>query len=239
MKKKLALGLIMAASLLWITGCNSFVIGKVKDSEVFVEKDKAKQLDVTLNTAVGELNVSGGAKEWVEGEIEYNIDELKPKVKYKLSGKKGKVTIEQTKKSFSGLKMGNIKNRWDLELTNDVPINLEVNAGASATNLDLQGVNLSKLTVDAGVGDITIDLSGKRKESFHVDLDMGVGQSTIIFPREVGVKIKASKGIGQSNFKGFISEGNGVYVNEAYEDADVIITVNTDLGVGQANFELE
>lgn len=239
MKMKLVLALLIAVTLLLITGCSQIVIGKEKHTDILVEKDKAKQLDIILNAGIGQLNVYGGANEWVEGEATYNSDELKPKVKYKLTGKKGKVTIEQSKKDLSISKLNNIKSIWDLDLTDEIPINLEVNTGASETYLDLQGLQLNNLDIHAGVGDITVDLSGNWQESFNVDLEMGVGQSTIILPKDVGVKIKSSKGIGQSNFTGFISEGNGVYVNEAFKDADVRIIVNTELGVGQANFEIE
>ena len=240
MKIKLVLGLIIAANLLWITGCSStLTIGKEKNTEIIVKKDKAKELDVTLNAGVGQLNVYGGANEWVDGEATYNSDDLKPKLKYNLTGKKGKVKIEQVKKDLSLTKLNNIKSTWDLGLTDEIPISLEVNTGASETFLNLQGLQLRNLNIHAGVGDITIDLSGDWKDSFDVDLEIGVGQSTIILPKDVGVKIKSSKGIGQSNFKGFISEGNGTYVNEAYKDADVKIIVNTELGIGQANFELE
>jgi predicted membrane protein len=68
---------------------------------------------------------------------------------------------------------------------------------------------------------------------------MGVGKSTIILPADVGVQIKSSKGIGKTEFVDFISKGNGEYVNEAYENADVIIHVKTELGLGQAIFKLE
>lgn len=239
MKKKIVLGLIIAANLTWVTGCSSIVWGNEENSKIQIEKDKAKQLDIHLNNGIGNLNVSGGAKDWVEGEIEYNIDDLKPKYKYERTGNTGKFKIKQSKSSLSGIKIGNVKSTWDLQLTNDVPINLEVDTGASETNLDLQGLQLSNLDINAGVGDITVDLSGDWQESFNVDLEMGVGRSTIILPKDVGVKVKASKGVGSSNFKGFISEGNGVYVNEAFEDADVKIIVNTELGLGESNFELE
>ncbi|MBS4190573.1 hypothetical protein KHA94_10305 [Bacillus sp. FJAT-49705] len=239
MTRKLVLGIIIAANLLWITGCSSSVNGKEKDFEIHVQKDKAEKLDITLDAGIGEINVSGEAKDWAEGVIEYNIDDLKPKVKYKHTGNTGKMTIEQSDGKVLGIKKGRIKNTWDLQLTNDVPINLKVKTGATETDLDLQGLKLSKLDIDGGVGDITVDLSGDWQESFDVDLEMGVGRSTIILPKDVGVKIISSKGIGQSNFNGFISEGNGVYVNEAFENADVKIVVNTELGVGEANFELE
>jgi hypothetical protein len=76
-------------------------------------------------------------------------------------------------------------------------------------------------------------------ESFDVTLEMGVGSSTIILPSEVGVKIESSKGLGKVDFDGLISKGNGVYVNEAYENADVIINLKTDLDVGAVTFKLE
>lgn len=244
MKKNLILALMIPATLMWIAGCSSVVIGKenigkADVSKIHVEKDKAKELDIVLNVGAGKLNVAEGASEWVEGEIQYNVKELKPKVTYKKSGKTGEIVIEQSNKELSGINIGNIKNDWDLELSNDVPIDLEVNTGASDTKLNLQGLKLSNLDVSSGVGNVTVDLSGDWKESFDVDLKMGVGQSTIILPVDVGVKIKSTKGIGHADFEGFISKGNGVYVNEAYEKADVKIDVDTDLGIGEANFVLE
>jgi hypothetical protein len=53
------------------------------------------------------------------------------------------------------------------------------------------------------------------------------------------VKIESSKGIGTADFVGFISKGNGIYVNEAFDDANVIINLKTDLGVGEVVFKLE
>jgi hypothetical protein len=239
MKKNIVVGLLISANLLWVAGCSSVVLGKETDSKIQIEKDKAEQLDITLNVGAGQLNVSEGAKDWVEGEIQYNVDGLKPKVSYKLSGDTGKVVIKQSNKDFSGINIGSVKNEWDLELSNDVPMKLEVNTGASDTKLNLHGLQLENLNVNTGVGNVTVDLSGDWKESFDVNLKMGVGKSTIILPSNVGVKIKSTKGIGHADFKGLISEGNGIYVNEAYETADVKIDIHTDLGVGEANFVLE
>jgi predicted membrane protein len=239
MNKKVVVGLLISANLMWMAGCSSIAFGKENDSKIHIKKDKAEQLDITLNVGAGELHVSEGAKDWVEGEILYNAKDLKPKVKYKKSGSTGKVTIEQSKKNFNGIKLGNVKNSWDLELNDDVPMDLEVNVGAANTNLDLSGLQLKNLNVNAGVGDVTVDLSGDWAESFDVNLEMGVGESTIILPSNVGVRIKSTKGIGTADFKGFISKGNGVYVNEAYDSADVMIDVNTELGIGEANFVLE
>jgi hypothetical protein len=240
MKKKVFVGALVVSLLVVISGCGIFANGSEENGKVMIEKDKAKELQLELNLGAGELNIEKGASEWVEGSIDYNQDSLKPDVSYKLKGDKGIGVIEQENKGLlDKIKIGELKNEWNLTLTDEIPVDLRVNSGASDTKLDLKGLNLKELNVNAGVGDITIDLGGKWTEGFDAALALGVGQSTIILPNDVGVKIESSKGIGSADFDDFISKGNGVYVNEAYEDADVIINLKTDLGVGEAIFKLE
>ena len=240
MKKKIFAGALAVSLLVVVSGCGIFVNGSDENGKVTIEKDKAKEFQLELNLGAGELNIEKGADEWVEGSIDYNQDKLKPEISYKLKGDKGIGVIEQENKGLlDKIKIGELKNVWNLTLTDEIPLDLRVNSGASDTNLDLKGLNIKELDVNAGVGDITIDLGGKWNESFDASLALGVGQSTIILPNDVGVKIESSKGIGTADFVGFISKGNGVYVNEAYEDADVIINLKTDLGVGEAIFKLE
>ena len=191
-----------------------------------------------LNLSVGELTLSKGAEDWVEGSIKYGKKKLKPEVIYNRKGNKGEVIIKQ--KSLNSFNNSNVKNEWNLELTDNVPMNLSVDSGVSSTELDLQGLMLEKLDINAGVGDLYVDLGGDAWEnSFETNIKTGVGEATVILPSEVGVKIKSEKGLGTSNVVGFISQGEGVYVNEAYEDADVILTVNTEMGVGDITFKLD
>ena len=240
MKKKIFAGALAVSLLVVVSGCGIFANGSDESGKVTIEKDKAKELQLELNLGAGELNVEKGANDWVEGSINYNQDKLKPKISYKLKRDKGIGVIEQDHKGLMNkIKIGELKNEWNLTLTEDIPIDLRVNSGASDTNLDLKGLNIKELDVNAGVGDITIDLGGKWSKSFDAALALGVGKSTIILPNDVGVKIESSKGIGTADFVDFISNGNGVYVNEAYEDADIVINLKTDLGIGEAVFKLE
>lgn len=59
------------------------------------------------------------------------------------------------------------------------------------------------------------------------------------FTSKVGVKLTTEKGIGSSNVEGLVSKGNGVYVNEAYDKADVVLEVNSELGIGEITFKLD
>ncbi|MGF2614853.1 hypothetical protein FZC84_08390 [Rossellomorea vietnamensis] len=242
MKKKVWAGALLGAVLVISTGCSlieseTFGKGNLNEYKVKVEKDEVKELEVDLRLGAGELNVSGGASEWVTGEIQYNNEDMEPQVKYDSNGDKGDVVIKQKKDFNVSVGFGNVENTWDLQLSDDLPIDLRVDSGASDTNLDLRGLQLSDLKVDAGVGDIEVDLSSDWKESFDVDINTGIGETTVILPKDAGVEIKSDEGIGTSNYNGFTSTGKNTYVNEAYETAAVIITVNVDTGIGEVNFE--
>lgn len=236
MKKVIGFGLAAVSAVLLLSGCNGTIFANGKsDDEIVVEKDKAKELEVVLNFGAGEMDVAGGANEWVNGNAVYEPEKMKPEVSYDLDGKVGKVEISQP----NHFKLGKMKNEWDLKLTEDVPVDLIVNAGASETDLDLKGIELSNLEVNAGVGKITVDLGGDWKESFDARISSGVGQMTVILPKDIGVRINSNKGIGSASFEDLISNGDGVYENEAYENAKVKIDLDADIGVGEVTFKTE
>ncbi|WP_053365242.1 toast rack family protein [Bacillus sp. FJAT-27245] len=214
------------------------IFGGGSKKDLVVEKDKAESLDVEMNLGVGKLQVTGGADEWLEGTVVEN-KKFKPELSYHLSGKRGKAVIEQQKNGFWNFSFGKAENKWKIALTDEIPIDLRVNAGVSSTELDLRGVELSNLEVDGGIGDIEINLGGKREKGFHTILNLGVGKTTIILPKDVGVKITTDKGIGQVGMDGFTKKGKNVYVNEAFEDSDDVIIIDSNLGVGEVNFKEE
>ncbi|MFJ7700476.1 toast rack family protein [Lysinibacillus fusiformis] len=237
MKKIVGLGVMMGTSVFVLSGCFSFMPNKMQEETILVEKDKAKMLEVDIDLGVGEMNLTGGAKEWVEGKADYNIKKLAPQVNYDVSGDTGEIEIKH--KGSTKLGISNIKNTWAIQLNDDIPMDLTVETGASLANLDLQGLQLEKLDIEAGVGDLTVNLGGDWKKSFKANIETGVGQTTIIVPSKVGVKLTTEKGIGSSNVEGLISMGKGVYVNEAYDKADVVLDIKSEIGVGDITFKLD
>lgn len=236
MKKLVGLGMAALSVILILTACNNSLLSSKKtDEEIFVEKDKAKELEVVVNFGAGQLEVTGGADEWVNGEAVYEPEIMKPEVEYDLVGKVGKIVVSQPEK----IKLGSQKNEWDLRVNEEVPIDLVINAGASKSDLDLKGIMLNGLEVNAGVGDVTVDLGGNWESSFDAHISSGVGKMTVLLPKDTGVRIKASKGIGSSNYEGLISRGDGIYENESYEDAKVKIDLKVDIGIGDVTFKTE
>lgn len=237
LKKLVGLGVVMGTSALLLSGCFSVFPSKMREETILVEKDKAKALEVDIELGVGEMNVSSGAKEWVEGKADYNTKKLAPHVSYDKHGDTGEIEIKH--KGSTKLGLSKIKNTWAIQLNDDIPMDLSVETGAAIANLDLQGLQLEQLDIEAGVGELTVNLGGDWKKSFTTNIETGVGQTTVILPSKVGVKLTTEKGIGSSNVEGLVSKGNGVYVNDAYDKSDVVLEINSELGVGDITFKLD
>ncbi|WP_153732131.1 toast rack family protein [Sporosarcina obsidiansis] len=217
-----------------------WVYGLVKSNHVSgdlsIEKDHAKSLDVDIEFGAGELLIEGGAEEWVDGYIDTNVKKWYPSVTYKNKRDVGYVEIHQKMKGFSVMRKN--RNDWNLQLTNEIPVNLDVEMGVSEAELNLAGIRLRHLSIDAGVGDTTINLQDDWLDSFDVEIDLGVGDAEIHLPNDIGVKLSVSKGIGRIATEGFISKGKGVYVNEAYDHSETKIDLKIDIGVGDVKILL-
>ena len=201
-----------------------------------IEKDNAQSLDVAIGFGAGTLLIEGGATQWVDGDIDTNVKKWYPSVTYKNKRGVGYVEIQQKMKGFSALRKH--RNDWNLQLTNEIPVSLDVEMGVSDSELRLAGIRLNHVSIDAGVGDTVIYLGGEWKDSFDVDINLGVGDAKIHLPKETGVKLSVSKGVGSVGTKGLIAKGKGTYVNEAYGHSDTTIHLKVDVGVGGVDFLL-
>ncbi|WOV83892.1 toast rack family protein [Sporosarcina jeotgali] len=228
----MAVGILGAAGV-W--GYNWF-FSENRVSDILIEKDDVKSLNANIQTGYGDVTIKDGQDAWIRGTVDTNKKKLRPTVSYKKKGTVGTADIKQKGKMLSGL--GNVRNDWNLQLTNEVPVNLNIEMGVSDSTLNLSGIQLSQLSIDAGVSDATIDLSGDWKDSFKADIDLGVGDATILLPADTGVKLFVSKGITDLETKGFTSQGKGIYVNDAYASSDVMIDMKVDVGVGDLKFKL-
>lgn len=117
--------------------------------EPYPEEEPAELL---IRMGAGELTLTGGAENLVEGEIEYNVEGWAPKIR-----REGReVRIEQGVKSANFSRgVQNLINRWDLEL-GDRPIDLTLEAGAYEGNLDFSDVPLTRLKVSDGASKVKV-----------------------------------------------------------------------------------
>jgi hypothetical protein len=237
------LSIVMMAATVALTGACGMQpggtqqqVGKMQHDSKSVDPENATSARAQLKMGAGELHITGGADQLMEGEFSYNVSEWKPKVSYDVSGGEGELLVKQGSANSGGLS-GGARNEWDINFNEEVPTDLVVQMGAGESDLDLDSLTLKGVDLKMGAGKSTVDLTGDYAKGFDASIEGGVGEATVLVPSEVGVRVKAEGGLGKINAEGFQREGEA-YVNDAYGDSDVTLDVDVRGGVGQINLEV-
>lgn len=230
--------LFLLPACLSLAGCvyDSDFSGPVRTESRDIDIGAAESVRVEVKMGAGDLNIAGGARKLMESEFRYNRPSWKPEVRYQVSGLRGTLTVRQP--SRTGVHGGNLKNEWDLKLSDDARMELEVALGAGEGHLDLGSLSLRALDVEIGAGELRLDLRGNPKRSYDVRIRGGVGDANVYLPVKAGVIANAQGGIGSISARGMEKRG-GSYVNSAYDKSDVTIHLDIKGGIGSINLICE
>lgn len=204
--------------------------GPLEYSSQTLEPDSTERVRVNLHMGAGDLRVTDGSQKLLRADFSYNVPSWKPEVQYKTSGEIGNLTIKQPGSGQTYI--GDTKYRWDLQLSNKVPMELEVHFGAGQARLDLGSLQLRGVEVNMGVGQLDMDLRGPVKHSYNVTIHGGVGQATVRLPVDAGIYAEAHGGIGSINVSG-LQRRDGAWTSEAWDKAENRIRVEVHGGIGE------
>lgn len=254
---KLVVFTFLAAVLLPVASCT--VTSSLQTDSQVVELGDAKWVQVEIRMDAGRLKIAGGADELLNADFKYNVASWKPKVKYEVNRGQGELVVEQSR-GVRGIPLGTICYEWDLQLSDDVPMDLGIHLGAGKSRLELGSLSLSKLYIGMGAGDVTadlagssslteldvnmgagdakIDLTGDWKSDLDASVRGGAGEATLQLPRDIGVQVDVKGGMGKINAAGLERDGS-VYVNDAYGRSKVTLNIDVKGGVGEINLEVE
>ena len=248
------LSIVMMAATVVLTGACGMQpggtqqeVGKMQEESKSVDLKNADSVSPQLKMGAGELHITGGADQLMEGDFSYNVSEWKPKVSYDVSGGKGELLVKQGGAN-SGSLGAKARNEWDISFNDELPTDLVVKMGAGESDLDLDSLTLKGVDLKMGAGKSTIDLTGDYAQGFAASIEggvgeatvmlpSGVGKATVLLPSEVGVKAKAEGGLGKINAEGLKRVGDS-YVNDAYGESDVNLSVDVKGGVGEINLKV-
>ena len=224
--------LLLVPAVLGLGGCVIDVrhSAPLEYSTETVELDDADLVRVDLSMGVGDLRVSEGTQKLMRGDFSYNVPSWKPEVQYRRAGKQG--TLRVTQPNNQSVIHGDQKHRWDLQLSNKMPVELDVHFGAGEARLDLGSLQLRGVTVEMGVGQLEMDLRGAVKHSYNVSIHGGIGSATVHVPADAGIWAEAQGGIGSIHVSGLQKEG-GHWISEGYARAENKIRIDVQGGIGE------
>jgi len=87
---------------------------------------------------------------------------------------------------------------WHFQVTQEVPVNLKVDAGASSLDFDFTNVKLAFLGVDTGASSLKVKLPANAGHTL-VDVESGAATIEMIVPEGVAARIRCEQGVSSMN----------------------------------------
>ncbi len=127
---------------------------------------------------------------------------------------------------------------WDIRLNGDVPLNLKIDSGASASTLDLTDLKVVDLDIDTGASSTEVTLPANAGNT-RVDIDSGAASLNIRIPTGVAARIKVKSGIASINVDSarFPRIDGGLYQSADYANAANRADITIDTGVGSVEIK--
>jgi hypothetical protein len=197
---------------------------------VAIALDGAHAGQIQIEIGVGELRVAHAARSGVliEGSIELPDDvELEQRNSMRDGVAHCALSAKFPRHSVRGLRD---KPRWELRLGADVPIELEVKAGAGACTLDLSGLQLTDLDIEAGVGEtkVTFPDGGRTRAR----IKSGVGETVVSIPQALEARVRVQSGIGSVKVDSRFQRHASSWMSAGYDDAAERLDLRVEAGVG-------
>ncbi|GAF83074.1 unnamed protein product, partial [marine sediment metagenome] len=178
-------------------------------------------LKVSIKFGAGKLVLISGEEDVFKGNFQYDKSILKPNIQYEILGETGILTLSQSIKKDLDLPFP-YKNRWNLKLPSDIPLQLYINTATYSGDIDLTNLQI---------------------ENFY--LTTGASQTNIIFDRpnftdlkNINIKTGASTikmlGLANANFdKMNFTGGAGSYTFDFSGDLTKKSKVNINVGAAK------
>lgn len=191
--------------------------------------------DETVKEGVFSLNVGAGKIDLKSSDQLISLEANsygRPDFKTERVGARQQIKVEQESIRFPVINFRPHGEEWTIGLGQGILWDLKFEAGAASTELDLRGIEFSKLDVDSGAGKLEI-VCGEMKNDAEVQIDAGAGTVSLVVPESVGVIARLRTGAGGKNLIGRSWQQDGdTYTTDNYEQAAAILRIDLEAGVG-------
>lgn len=227
------LPIAIAIALILVTS-GSVQAGRMVTEEKSVEYTDEKSVSIEIDFGVGSLFIDAGDPNMIvaaEGHFDSRVFEYE--FDYRKKDDSGDLYFDVSTQRGKWNDIDGSDNEWRFGLTNKVPIDLLINAGACEANLQLGGLSISHLDLDIGASDCEVSFDDPNQcklERFVVDagasslfmdrlgnanfeelnFDGGVGSYEIDFSGEFKFDAEAFISVGLGSVDIFIPEHVGV-----------------------------
>jgi hypothetical protein len=126
---------------------------------------------------------------------------------------------------------------WTFGLNGEIPLELDVDTGASEARLDLEGLKVTDLRLDTGASSTEITLPAKAGFT-KVEIEAGAASVRLRIPSGVAARIKTEGAlVGVTIDKNRFPREGGVYLSPDYDIAENKADIDIDVGAGSISVQ--
>ncbi|MGD1996682.1 MAG: DUF5668 domain-containing protein [Anaerolineae bacterium] len=122
------------------------------------------------------------------------------------------------------------RRSWDLGLTPEVPLDLEVNIGAGESHLDLTGLTVSRLDVSMGLGQTTVVLPSEGR--FRAEIEGAIGEIVIVIPAGLEARVEIDTGLAGRRVPTSYRRQDNVYTSPEYGSTENRVDLKVSQAIG-------
>ncbi len=203
--------------------------------------------DYEVEDGIGLLFLESDHKDNFDIDTEENNWDLTLSTKYPMSLDM-EIGACEAEMDLGGLQLENLKFEVGaassiIEFSEPNPIRLEkikIEAGACSLDMiDFGNANFEYFSFEGGVGSFELDLRGKYTGYSKVDIEIGVGSMKITLPDNIPVRVETDGAEWLSSIDFHRTDldevYDDVYESDDYEDADVRLLVEIEVGLGSVD----
>lgn len=154
-------------------------VGDVREERRSIPLPERGSTDVDIVFGAGRLKIEAGvADQLLMGVFRYNVEQWAPEITHE----EDELIIRQGGNEDKwGIPSGNVRNRWELEFSPEMTLNMDVRAGAGDGELDFTGLKVSELDVDIGAGNFVLRFDEPNTVPMdHMTLDAGASKIEVL-----------------------------------------------------------
>ena len=225
----------MLALIAWVAIGSPSISSPVVSKEITIQKssDNVKQADVSVTSGANTLKIDTVDQTAIaKAKLESNIATLTD-----LSVENGttqQITLNmQTNNNWLN---GSIRSSLTVDLARNLPISLNVNVGASDTDIDMTNAQLRNIDIDAGASDISIKF-GSLESNIGISIDAGASSIVLKIPKDSGVRLNLDGGMTTNSLADLNLVSDGVYESSNYSKSTKKVDIKCQIGV--SSFKIE
>jgi hypothetical protein len=207
----------------------------LEPEHLLIPLEGATQVNLRVNHGAGRLRFRSGSSldELAEGDFVGGLDLRSQKMGDTLDAE---MSVPTRNYPIGPWFWGRRSLDWSVELNGEIPLRLDIRAGANEADLDLTGMQVTELHLSTGASSTRLTLPESAGHT-RATVEAGAASVSIRIPQNVGARIRSQGGLASISVDRtrFERVSSGLHQSVDYDSASNRVDLDIQAGVGSVD----